>query len=56
MAKTQKNDKTVTVVAELEVTSPEGTEEIKTFCAAWVRAWELPTPVAISHIGWVRKD
>jgi hypothetical protein len=55
MAKQQK-DKEVTVVAEFEISSSEGTEKIKTFCAAWVRAWQLPTPVAIAHVGWVRKD
>lgn len=30
--------------------------EVKTFERAWVRALELPRPVRISFIGFVRKD
>lgn len=52
----KQKDKEATVVAEFTVTSAEGTEVIRTFCASWVRAQELPTPVLISHTGWVRKD
>lgn len=52
----KKTDKEVTVVAEFTITSPKGTERVKTFCASWQRAWQLPTPVLISHTGWVRKD
>jgi hypothetical protein len=46
----------ITVVAELTVTSSEGTETIRTFSDAWVRAKELPTPVLDSFNQWVRKD
>lgn len=49
-------DKEAKVVAEFTVTSSEGTEVIRTFCAAWIRAWELPAPVRVSHTGWVRND
>lgn len=52
----QKKDNEVTVVAQLTVTSPEGTEKIKTFCAAWLRALELPTPVTVTHTDWIRKN
>lgn len=49
------NDKgQITVVAENKVTSPEGTEIIKTFSASWARSMELPRPVTCEFTGFVR--
>lgn len=55
MAKQQK-DNEITVVAEFELTSSEGTERIKGFCASWVRLLELSVPAKSSFVAWVRKD
>jgi hypothetical protein len=51
-----KDTKTVVVIAELEVTSQDTTETIKTFDKAWHRALELPVPVLTSFKRWSRID
>lgn len=58
MAKQQKDkkDNEITVVAEFELTSSEGVERVKGFCASWVRLLELPVPAQSSFVAWVRKD
>lgn len=55
MAKHEKIQE-MTVVAQLSLTSPAGEEIIKSFDKAWHRAFELPTPVIIKLLGFVRKD
>lgn len=58
MAKTKVKEE-ITVVAELIVSSSEGTEVIRSFDRAHHRAWEIArrtTPVKITFNGFVRKD
>ena len=52
----KKNDQEMTVVAELEVTSPLGKETVRSFDKAWRRLMELPVPVRSHLIGFVRKN
>lgn len=54
MAK-KKDEKEITVVAELLVTSPLGEEKIRSFDKAWHRMRELPTPAKSLLLGFVRK-
>jgi hypothetical protein len=44
------------MVAECTVSSPEGTETVRTFDGAWVRAHDLPRPTTISLVRFVRAD
>lgn len=55
MAKKKDEKDVMTVVAELEVTSPLGKETIRSFDKAWHRFRELPTPTNCRLIGFVRK-
>lgn len=52
----KKEEKRIPMVAQLQVTSAEGVETIRTFDRAWHRAFELPTPVNIKFIQFVRAD
>lgn len=45
----------ITVEAVCNVSTPLGSERWRTFSAAWARAMELPTPVKIEFVGFVRK-
>lgn len=45
----------ITVVALLRITSPCGEETALGFDAAWHRSLELPTPVNVKFVGFVRK-
>lgn len=56
MAKQGKTQEVVTVIAEFELTSPDGSEKIKGFCAAWQRLLALPTPARATMVGWARVD
>lgn len=56
MAPKKKDDKEITVVAELKVSSGDQTETIRTFDKAWHRVLELPTPATMSFNQWVRKN
>lgn len=42
-------------VARLKVTSSAGIEVLRGFDHAWTRAYELPTPVQIELLGFVRR-
>lgn len=55
MTPPKKEDK-ISVVAELSLTSPQGTEIVRSFDGAWQRAKALPLPVHIQFIRFVRKD
>jgi hypothetical protein len=46
----------IKVVAELTLRWSGGIETIRTFDAAWHRAFELPVPVTIRFERFVRKD
>lgn len=52
------DDKKITMVAELLVTAPEaGVEEkVRSFDRAWHMALELPVPVNVRFLGFVRAD
>jgi hypothetical protein len=54
MAKDKKES--VVVIAELEVTWPDGRKIVKTFDRAWHRALELPVPVTVSFKRFARID
>jgi hypothetical protein len=52
----KKDDKDISVEAQCRVTSPNGVEVVRTFDRAWHRALELPQPVNIQFIAFVRKE
>lgn len=54
MAKDKKQP--VIVIAELEVTWPDGQETIKTFDRAWHRLMELPVPAHMYFVRFGRID
>jgi hypothetical protein len=56
MAKSKKDDKEITVVAELEVKFGDQVETIRTFDKAWHRLLLVPTPATMSFKQWARKD
>jgi hypothetical protein len=56
MATKKKDEKEITVVAELEVSSEGDSYTIRTFDAAWHRVLVLPTPATMSFNRWVRKN
>jgi len=51
-----KTPEKMSVVAELELTSSEGTEIVRSFDKAWHRLLELPTPARCRLRGFVRKS
>jgi hypothetical protein len=52
----KKDDKsTISVVAELEVTSLLGTDRIRSFDKAWTAFRAAPTPTTCRLLGFVRK-
>jgi hypothetical protein len=58
MAKPKKDDQQLTVVAELTLTHPGGTEVVRSFDKAWHRMLEMAKtspPVSCRHTGFVRK-
>jgi len=50
-----KTPEKMSVVAELELTSADGTEIVRSFDKAWHRLLELPTPATCRLKGFVRK-
>lgn len=54
--KTNKSKDEVTVVAELTVISPLGSEIVRSFDKAWHHGLKLPRPVSVRLNGFVRKD
>lgn len=57
MAAQKKKDKEViTVVAELTVTSLDGSQVVRGFDKAWRVGYKEPVPVNIHFNGFVRKD
>lgn len=51
-----KEKEKITVVAECTVTSPEGTEVVRSFDKAWHRSLELDRPVNVMFNRFVRID
>lgn len=51
-----KEEKKITVTAEVELVSPDGREVIRTFSKGWERALDLPRPVKHCFLGYVRID
>jgi hypothetical protein len=56
MATKKKDEKEITVVAELEVSFGDETETIRTFDKAWHRLLLVPTPATMSFKKWARKN
>lgn len=52
----KKDEKPVTMVAELTLTWPGGVEQVQTFDIAWHKALELPRPVNVKFNRFVRKE
>lgn len=52
----QTTDKNAKVTPLFELTSPEGSEQVKTFDKAWQRSHELCAPVDVTLLKWVRVD
>lgn len=52
----KKKEEEITVEALLRVTAPGFDQEIRTFDKAWHQGLELPTPVHISFLKFVRKE
>jgi hypothetical protein len=48
--------KDTTVEAELEVTSSEGTETLRTFAKAWKQSLRAPRPTQGHFVRWARVD
>jgi hypothetical protein len=55
MASKKKDEKEITVEALVRVTAPDFDQEIRTFDKAWHKALELPVPVRLSFVAFVRK-
>jgi hypothetical protein len=56
MATKKKDDKEITVVADLAVEYPGGVDRIKTFDAAWHFVMSCPTPARMVFVKWSRKN
>lgn len=52
----KKNEKKVVVNRLMEVSSSEGTEEILHIDRAWARAYELPLPVNVRFLRFVKAE